>query len=78
MQKQKIGGLPYLMRRGTAEASIAWASGAPACQVYALDATGRRRGEVPSRLEGGRLVFTADVTRDPQQATSLYEIAAEP
>ena len=72
---RQFGGLPYLMRRGTAEASIARAPGAPACRVYALDATGRRRGEVPSRLEGGRLVFTADVARDPQQATSLYEIA---
>ena len=73
-----LGSLPYLMRRGTAEVSVARAADAPPCRVYALDATGARRGEVPSRFEGGRLAFTADVGRDPNQATYLYEVVAEP
>ena len=72
-----FGGLPYLMRRGAAEVSVARAANAPSCRVWALDATGARRCEVPSRLEAGRLAFTADVARDPQQATCLYEIAAD-
>ena len=72
-----LGWLPYLMRRGTAEVSVA-RTRAETCRVYALDATGARRGEVPSRIEDGRLSFLADVARDPNQATCLYEIVAEP
>ena len=70
------GGLPYLMRRGTAEVSVVRAADAPDVRVWALDATGARRCEMPSRMEAGRLVFTVDVARDPRQATYLYEIAA--
>lgn len=72
---RNLGWLPYLMRRGAAEVSIARAADAPPCRVYALDATGVRRGEVPSRLADGRLAFTADVARDPGGATWLYEVA---
>ena len=45
---------------------------ARAAQVFALDATGARRAEIASRLEGGRLSF--DIA--PRDATVWYEIAA--
>ena len=69
------GRLPHLMQRGRADVSLR-VSAAPgeAFKVYALSANGERRGEVPFRLEDGRLTFAADTARDPSEATFLYEI----
>ena len=44
-------------------------------KVFALSASGARRAEIPCRVEGGALRFTADNARDPAEATFLYEIA---
>ncbi len=61
-----------LMRRGRAEVSLRVAPGSYA--VHSLNADGTRRGTVPSRMEKGRLRFTAQVDADPASATWLYEI----
>ncbi len=61
-----------LMRRGRAEVSLRVAPGS--YMVYSLNANGTRRGTVPSRMENGRLRFTAQVDADPASATWLYEI----
>lgn len=66
------GKLPHLMRVGTAKLSIAVGDGA--WRVFALSPSGKRRGEVPSAQADGHLRFTADVARDPDQATYLYEL----
>lgn len=72
----KWGGLPHLMRRGRAEVSLAVDAGA--FTVYVLDADGSRRCEVPSACRDGRLNFVADVARDPNAASYLYEIVRLP
>jgi len=68
---QSWGHLPHIMRSGRAEVSIR-------CQrpltVWALAADGSRREEVQSKYADGCLAFTADVARDPDEATYLYEI----
>ena len=69
------GKLPYLVRSGSAEISIAVRDGN--WKVYALETCGKRRGEVPSTWADGRLSFTADVARDRSNATFLYELARE-
>ena len=69
------GGLPHLMRTGRADVSLAVAPGA--WKVYALASSGARRFEVPSVCTNGRLAFTADVARDPKNATYLYEVVKE-
>jgi hypothetical protein len=68
------GGLPHLARNGKAEVRLA-VSPADAYTVYALSSDGRRTAEIPGRVEGGRLVFTAAVDAVPATATMLYEIA---
>ena len=68
----KWGGLPHLMRRGRAEVSLTVDDSA--FTVYALDADGSRRNEVPFAYREGKLTFAADVARDPNAATYLYEI----
>ena len=62
-----------MMRAGRAEVELAL-SGAAKPAVYALNADGSRRGEVPAEWKGGKLRFTADTARDPDQATYVYEI----
>ena len=69
------GRLPHLMRKGRAEVLLSLGVGN--WKVYALDCSGARRGEIPSRFAGGMLGFVADVSRDASNATMLYEIAAE-
>ena len=69
----KWGHLPHMMRAGRAEVELAL-SGAAKPAVYALNADGSRRGEVPAEWKGGKLRFTADTARDPDQATYVYEI----
>ena len=66
------GRLPHLMRKGKAEVRLSL--GAGDWKVYALDCAGMRRCEVPSRFADGNLGFEADVSRDPADATMLYEI----
>ena len=65
-----------LMRRGRADISLRVAPGSYA--VYSLNADGTRRDSVPSRMEKGRLLFTAQVDADPSSATWLYEVEASP
>lgn len=67
------GRLPMLVRNGRAEISIAL-DAPERFTVYALSRSGRRLCKVPSRVDGGRLSFTAAVDRDPTSATFLYEI----
>lgn len=66
------GVMPHLMRVGTAKISIV--TGASDWKVYSLSPKGVRRGEIPAVVRDGRLRFTADIARDPQQATYLYEL----
>ncbi len=71
----KWGKLPHLMQRGRAEISLRIAGNANKNpKVYALSANGARRGEVPAEVVNGRLTFSADTARDPQEATFAYEI----
>ncbi|HYG33722.1 MAG TPA: hypothetical protein VEC99_02995, partial [Clostridia bacterium] len=71
------GHLPHLVRAGKAEVSIRLKS-AGRFHVWALAPSGKRLAQVPHRVEGGALVFTADVAGDPASgARMLYEIALE-
>lgn len=58
---------------GSADVSIAVAA-PESFVVYALAADGRRLGRMPSCIRKGRLVFRADVARDPASATLCYEL----
>lgn len=69
------GRLPFLMRAGQADVSLAVKGKNYA--VYALAADGSRRTRVPSRIVSGRLVFLADTARDCADATCCYEIVRE-
>ncbi len=71
----KWGTLPHLMRKGKAYVSVTCAPGD--WKVYALESTGRRRGEVPCSYAGGVLSFTADTARERENATYLYELVRE-
>ena len=66
------GHAPMLMRSGRAVVTLA--CDGTAAHVFALADDGRRLREVPSRLENGRLTFTADIAVDPEAATIFYEI----
>lgn len=66
------GGLPHLVRRGSAALHLAFADTHPA-QVYELDLDGSRRGEWPCQQEGQALDFTAQ-TITPTGTRLLYEI----
>ena len=72
---KEAGRLPYLMRRGVAGIELQFANGPAEWRVWALSPSGARRAEVPCLIEGGTLRFTADVARDPAEATFLYELA---
>ena len=69
---EKWGGLPYIMRNGRADISIALADGN--WKVRRLDASGHAKGEVESAFAGGRLSFSAKMDFDPSDATYLYEV----
>lgn len=69
------GGLPHLMRAGKAEVSLAVESGK--FKVFVLDADGSRRCEIPVAVRGGKIAFTADVSRDRGNASYLYEVVRE-
>ena len=66
------GKTPHLVRAGVARLALALGQGD--FRVYALDTSGERVREVPCRTAKGRLLFTADVAADPENATFLYEI----
>lgn len=82
------GHVPYLVRAGRAEISLATAE-SRSLRVWALDTTGRRVGEIDSEavanpaqgdqenpLPDGQLTFTA-ATRGPRDGCLYYEIAAD-
>ena len=64
---------PYLLARGTATVALKL-DHPEKYVVHALESNGERRGIVPSTVLSGALVFKADVSRDPANATYLYEI----
>ena len=72
IQIERWGRLPHLLRAGRAEVSLAVREGD--WHVYALDAAGRRCGEVQAIWKDGRLAFWADVSLRPDDATFLYEL----
>jgi hypothetical protein len=67
------GRLPHLVRDGSARVRIA-AADPEKLTVWALSVGGRRVEKVPSKIEGGRLVFTVSV-KGSEGARMLYEIA---
>jgi hypothetical protein len=71
------GRLPHLVRTGKAEVRLKLGNAA-GLKVYALATSGKRLGEVPSKVDGGALVFTADVAgaAGGQTAVLCYEVAA--
>ena len=69
---EKWGGLPYIMRNGRADISIALADGN--WRVRRLDASGHAKGDVEAVFAGGRLSFAAKTDFDPSDATYLYEV----
>lgn len=66
------GGLPHLVRAGTAVVRLALEA-PEKYEVWALSTGGRRTERVPAKIEGGKLVFTADV-KGSNGARMLYEI----
>lgn len=66
------GGLPHLVRRGTASLRLDFADARPG-QVYELNLDGSRRGAWPGEWNGTSLVFTAQ-TITPAGTRLLYEI----
>jgi hypothetical protein len=69
------GGLPHLVRAGKAEVRLK-VGNAAGLKVYALATSGKRLGEVPSKVEGGAFVFTADVAGAAKETAVLcYEVA---
>lgn len=62
-----------LARAGRAKIALALQSPAQ-CKVYALKTNGERIAEVPSRVKGGRLLFTADVRGPDGHAVLAYEV----
>jgi hypothetical protein len=71
------GRLPYLVQAGKAEISLRLES-PDQYRVWALSVGGKRLAEVPARIEGKMLSFTADVAGDPEAgARMLYEVAVQ-
>ena len=70
------GGLPHLVRSGTAEIRLA-VKPAKDYKVYVLSTGGQRLGDVPCHVVKGRLAFTASVAGPSDSASMLYEIAKE-
>ncbi len=71
----KWGAYPPIVHNGTARTALALANPG-AYTVWALETTGRRLEKIPSAVQDGRLVFTADV-KGPHGARMLYEVVAE-
>ena len=69
----KWGDPPHLMRRGVAKVSLSGLEGE--YEVWALSSGGRRLAAIPVEKDGDVLKFAADVARDADSATWLYEIA---
>ena len=67
------GGMPWLVRRGTARISLdnAWARG---LQVWRLDLSGRRVARMTTEAGPGRITFTADTATRPS-STLYYEVS---
>jgi hypothetical protein len=69
------GDLPHLVRDG--QATVAISLDDPGTYtVYGLSLSGKRGEEVPAKVSGGQLVFTATV-RGPSGARMLYEVTNE-
>ena len=69
----KWGGRPSLLRAGRAEVELAFEDGRFRT-VWALAEDGTPLREVPSRCDGAKLRFVADVAADPSCAAYQYEI----
>lgn len=69
----KWGHGPFVVRRGTAEMSLALAA-PETCEVWALALDGSRTEKLPSSVREGKLAFTADVRGSNGRARCLYEI----
>ena len=69
------GKLPLLAEAGRAEVGLAVAAGAWTC--WSLETDGTRRCRIPVTFKDKRLHLTADVARDPSQATMLYELVQD-
>ena len=71
---RKWGGLPHLVRRGTARVELELADGD--WMINALSLGGIRRFEVPcERSESGRIAFSIDNAADPASATLFWELS---
>ena len=70
------GRLPHLMRK--AKADVLLDIGTGDWKVFALDCAGNRRHQIACNVYGGTLGFLADIARDSQNATFLYEIVRIP
>lgn len=70
------GKMPLVARVGEAEVLLSRRNGRP-CTVWALDLSGKRIEEVPSRIVNGALSFRAMVA-GPPGARFVYEIAEKP
>ncbi len=72
---QDWGRLPHLVRAGKANVSVRLET-PHRFKVWALAPGGRRLAEVPTQIEGDRMLFTADVAADPPAgARMIYEVA---
>jgi hypothetical protein len=71
------GRLPHLVRAGKAQVALQLERPAE-YGVWALSPGGRRVAEVPAKVEGGTLRFTADVAGNPAEgARMIYEVAVK-
>jgi len=70
---QKFGGMPYLIRRGTAEISLSLPATDKPWSIWAIDPAGRRLYPVECTQEKGLLKFTA-ATISPSGTALAYEI----
>jgi hypothetical protein len=69
------GRLPHLVHAGKAEVSIRLEAAAR-YGVWALTPGGKRLAQVPAKVEGDALCFTADIAGDPDGgARMLYEVS---
>lgn len=71
----KWGGLPCMMRKGTAQVSLKVQPGEWTAFVLASDGT--RRDRIPTTAKKGRLLLKLDNARDPNCATYTYELVRE-
>ena len=70
---QRMGSKNLIVRRGTAEVSLALKEPS-AYDVWALETNGARSEKLPIRIVDDRLVFTADVKNPAGKARFLYEV----